>query len=280
MTIKVNMGGRMRIEDFPWVRRDGGFAEHAIGVVVKRLDITAQVEKMDEGEVSMLKENQLVQVLAKSLTCGNWEKGMNRFRNKILLLGKLGVFAGTSRGLPPKQEHNTNSDENDDNIDDDRFPGGFPQIKHTSILDPILWNSIELYKSSTTSCEERELKRENSTRWLSEYEKIESFLCFKEQTIEVFSGVKKCSPADKKRIGVSEFTDSEWEYSKVLRVILYVFIGRTKGLQGSEYATVYVTIPSVHSLLKKLDDMDTETLRVSHPTISSGLTAAYDKLYA
>ncbi|GEQ69763.1 hypothetical protein JCM33374_g3437 [Metschnikowia sp. JCM 33374] len=65
----------------------------------------------------------------------------------------------------------------------------------------------------------------------------------------------------------------------VLRDILYIFIRAQEGLQGSEYATIYATIPTVHSLLKKLNDMNKDTVRVSHTTISSGLTAAHDKLY-
>ncbi|KAF8003602.1 hypothetical protein HF325_001050 [Metschnikowia pulcherrima] len=155
----------------------------------------------------------------------------------------------------------------------------FIRSVHKNDLLGALFDLSVAKRKQTDNSKKEKLKKENLTRWLSEYEMIDSFLYFKEQIIDVYTEFGQLSRAEQTRIGVSEITASDWKYLEVLRDILHIFVEPTKSLQGSTYATIQETIPCVHALLEEIREVNTESLLKSHPSISEGLTAAYDKLY-
>lgn len=101
--------------------------------------------------------------------------------------------------------------EDDDFMDDEIYLGlplnvqAFPEevrkfiraVNKSDLLGSLFDKAVAKRKQTDNSKKEK-LKKENFTRWLSEFEMIESFLYFKEQIVDVFNEFNKFSPAEKK----------------------------------------------------------------------------------
>lgn len=288
------------------IPKKGGDAESLVDSLTKVL----RYYNIDDRIISITKDNNSVMKKVVSMFKSLYQgKGVDeKFEGDHLCFGQvcnLSVNSFMAHAFPKSPKSGLNEDfieendsmEDDGSMEDEIYSGlpskiqAFPEeirkiiiaINTSDFLGSLFDKAVAERKQTENlkkeNLKKEKLKIENTTDWLSEFEVIDSLLYFKDQIIEVLNEFNKFSPEEKKRIGISEISEYEWSYLKILHHILYVFVGPKKALQGSNYVTVCATIPSIHSLLKKLKDLNSEILRLSYPTISSGLTAAYEKLY-
>ena len=101
------------------------------------------------------------------------------------------------------------------------------------------------------------LIKDNSTRWLSTYNMLDRFIYFKDEITYVLNKASKENSTKQNSIGVSGLgiTNEEWKYLVELRNILEIFRKPTIKLQARNYSAIHYTIPSISTILTKLEGL-------------------------
>ena len=124
----------------------------------------------------------------------------------------------------------------------------------------------------------KSLVKDNKTHWLSTYNMIDQFLCFRSEITEVLILVSQRNKFDGSNHFAYEISDFEWDYLSIVRDVLDIFRKPTLKLEASSRSAISLTLPCVCKVLMRLEEFSSSGLEARNPYLAFGLLEASKKL--